>query len=923
MHKCLWKKAISLLLTVLFAFNVLLCVAGEQGISAQGSLELNVNDCIFSKGIQKIESEMKDGESAIEVQAGVKANFVMMVDDAGVYTVSLTYYNDGDDSSALSVKMDLDGEELFSEIPEISFSKPWEDTQKEKIYDSNSNQVRPKQNTAKKWFCEYAFDPTGRRSLPLEVFLTAGKHTLTITPVSEKLILTKIDFIKKTEIPTYQTISENRKKQNLSNGKDCILLEAEDNLFRSDRSMQAISDKTSPTVTPYSATKSLYNTVGGTQWKLAGQWIEWRFDIASEGLYQIGCHFKQSEKTGDISVRELYIDGELPFADAAAIEFPYDNAWQFQYISDQESQPYLFYLTKGSHTIRLKVGLGKIAESIVKAGDILTMLNSVYRRIVVITGSSPDIYRDYQLGALIPDVFSDMETLKKQIVSLKEEVSANSGGSHNSTAIDRLLLQLEQMIKDDDKVPVLLSSFQENISAFGTWINGRTEQPLTLDSLVICPPQREEMISKAGFFTLFKHYFVQFLSSFVTDYNAVGVMDTKSDKSIKVWLAQGRDQSLILKSLINDDFTPQSGIAVNLQLVAAAALLPSIVAGTAPDVYMGMSESEPVNLALRGALVDLSKFHDFQEICQRFYPGATVPFQFNGGTYALPDTMSFYMMFYRKDIMSELGIDLEWLNTWDSVLKRVLPELQVNSLWFGVPTGLNSFAAQLYQNGGSIYQDDGKKSALSSSEALDCMESYSKLYTQYGLPLSYDFANRFRSGEMPVAVVDYLQYNQLTVFAPEIKGLWGMLPIPGTQQVNGEINRATPAVMTGSIILAQTKDPDSAFEYLKWWTDAQTQLAYGSNLESVVGAAARYNSANLNAVLSTGWSTETKQMLSEQIAELSPIPQVPGGYLTTRYYDFAFRYIVYDGDRVRDSMIEAAEKIDAEILHKREEYGLD
>lgn len=48
-----------------------------------------------------------------------------------------------------------------------------------------------------------------------------------------------------------------------------------------------------------------------------------------------------------------------------------------------------------------------------------------------------------------------------------------------------------------------------------------------------------------------------------------------------------------------------------------------------------------MNLAMRGILVDLSRFEDFPAVCDRFMPGATVPYEYQGGCYALPDTPEF------------------------------------------------------------------------------------------------------------------------------------------------------------------------------------------------------------------------------------------------------------------------------------------
>ena len=59
------------------------------------------------------------------------------------------------------------------------------------------------------------------------------------------------------------------------------------------------------------------------------------------------------------------------------------------------------------------------------------------------------------------------------------------------------------------------------------------------------------------------------------------------------------------------------------------------------------------------------------------------------------------------------------------------------------------------------------------------------LYDDYGLDLAFDFSNRFRSGEMPIAITDFSAYNQMSIFAPEIDGLWSMMPVPGVVDENG------------------------------------------------------------------------------------------------------------------------------------------
>src|SRR5690606_30622133 len=156
--------------------------------------------------------------------------------------------------------------------------------------------------------------------------------------------------------------------------------------------------------------------------------------------------------------------------------------------------------------------------------------------------------------------------------------------------------------------------------------------------------------------------------------------EAEDPNTIKVWIGLGRDQAQILKQMIEDTFTPETGIRVNLELVTAMQqlLVPTTIAGTQPDVAIGVAD---MDLAFRGAVVDLSQFDDFEEVAKRFKKSALLPFRFRDRTYALPEIQSFPMLFYRKDVLAELGIDVP--ETWDDVY-RILPELQNHHLEFGI-----------------------------------------------------------------------------------------------------------------------------------------------------------------------------------------------------------------------------------------------
>jgi ABC-type glycerol-3-phosphate transport system substrate-binding protein len=196
---------------------------------------------------------------------------------------------------------------------------------------------------------------------------------------------------------------------------------------------------------------------------------------------------------------------------------------------------------------------------------------------------------------------------------------------------------------------------------------------------------------------------------------------------------------------------------------------------------------------------------------------------------------------------------------------------------------------------------------------------------------------------MPLAIANYGEFNTLTVFAPELRGLWGMAPIPGTRQPDGTINRAAsvdngvlqmsvqstntgltiaqPTGATGSIILERSTKKQQAWEFLKWWTRTDTQVRFGREIEALIGAAARWATANVEAMQLLPWSTEDRRNLLEQWQWIEGMPPVIGQYYVARQFDWMFRAVVLEHKPLRESVLDYTREINLEITRKREELG--
>ena len=84
-----------------------------------------------------------------------------------------------------------------------------------------------------------------------------------------------------------------------------------------------------------------------------------------------------------------------------------------------------------------------------------------------------------------------------------------------------------------------------------------------------------------------------------------GVGQAASPQKIRVWIGLGRDQAQILKQMIEDSFTPETGIYVDLELITFMdqLLVPRPLLATSPDVAIGAAN---MDMAFRGAVADLT-----------------------------------------------------------------------------------------------------------------------------------------------------------------------------------------------------------------------------------------------------------------------------------------------------------------------------
>jgi ABC-type glycerol-3-phosphate transport system substrate-binding protein len=897
--------------------------------AGQRDIPINIFAYTSAQGVSTLEN-FENEARVLRTEESSFIEYTVNIERAGLYFMHLEYFPLQSRGIPVERSLFINGEVPFLGADRLSFQRVWGDGGGAS-YDNQGNEIRPTQVEKPRWEDAWFRDSLGYITEPYSFYFRQGVNVIRLTGINEPMAIRSLSLRAPVETKNYREYTAGLDLGRYSNNRSSYLLkiQGETAARRSDPSLYPVYDRSSGATDPASVARIRLNMIGGQSWRVAGQWIEWEFDVPESGMYRISIKGRQNYNRGFVSNRTVMVNGEIPCQELASVPFTYSNKWKLITLADDNGD-LLFPLDAGTNTLRLQATLGGMGEMLNVMEESVYRLNSIYRKILVLTGPEPDIYRDYRVDVVYPEVIEAMDLESRILYKLVDDLTRYSGErSAQAAATLTLARQLELFVRRPDKIPRTLVNFKANISSLGDSLLALSQSQLDVDLLYVSAENAKLPPVRENFFVALSHEVRSFFVSFFVDYNNLGNKYGKSSDVVEVWMLAGRDQSTILKSMIDDTFTPLTGIRVNVKLVAADAVMPAVVAGTGPDMALTVPQGDPINYAVRKAVVDISKFPGYDDVISELHPSVVVPFAYAGGVYGLPETQYFHVMFYRKDVFEELEIEIP--DTWDDLI-NILPVIQKSNMNVGIPSvatnvqaniDFSNFLAHLFQRGGRLYNEEGSRTLLSSEIAIEAFDVYTKFFTHYKTPIVYDFVNRFRTGEMPLGFADYTNFNTLEVFAPELRGLWGFARMPGLKMSDGTINRSVSTGTLASMIFSNAKRPDLAWEFMKWWISADTQLRFGRELESIMGAAARYPTANYDAFRRLSWGSEQMAVLDEQRSWTVGVPEVPGGYFVSRHITNAARRILNEGQDTRETLLDYTLTINDELIKKRKEFGLE
>ncbi|MBE5922755.1 MAG: extracellular solute-binding protein [Lachnospiraceae bacterium] len=877
----------------------------------------------------------------------------------GVYTLYFKFLTSNPNSILNpELSLALNGERPFYEANRLIVENMWLQAEERVEYDKYGHEIVANAVKSMTWITKGITDAGYRHGDALQVQLTEGENTIELEMTEGDLWISEIILSQKGSLESYP--EENATKVEVVT-EEAIVIGAEFPTVRNDSSIRPTCEY-DVNLTPYHTVKKKLNMLDGASYTDAGQMVTYEFEVEKSGYYYLGFKYRQNSKSDfpvfiDISFDEYAADGSLT-TDGSAIKydemqnypFDYTNKFEKMTMTDSNGKNMAFYLEAGKHTVTMVISDDNIRSALETADRVMSEINDLSLEITKIAGSNTDKYRDIEIAEYITDIDARLARWIKQLQDTYDSL-AKYTDSKNSGALASLktaITQLTDLAEEPNKIPYRISELSTGSSSVNQYIaNFITDigtDSISFDSLYVYQEAKQLPKNKNIFVTIWEAI-KRFFASFTDQSYSV---DNVEKTHLQVWVNRSRQYIEIIQQMIDKEFTPETGIEVDLCIMPdAQKLILSNAAGEAPDVALGVDYALPYDLAIRGALADLTKFEGWEETLGATAPGLLVPSTIYSeetdslGIYSMPETFYFWVLYYRTDIMDKLGLEVP--QTMEDV-EAILPDLKNRGLDFYYPTAgttgqrtLGMTSPLFYQYGGALYDDNGE-AAINSTTSVEAFERMTELFTIYDIPQECtSFYQHFRNGDIPIGIADYFMYNMLINAAPEIENSWEISLVPGiVDEATGQINKNIAGGAQSDIIFESDEDKevkieltngetmnreDAAWEFLSWWMSTDAQVEFGSTLQQTYGREFIWNTANLEAFNELPWDSVDKKVILEAAEWITETARIPGTYMLERELSNAYIAVVGAGENLRTSLDAAVKTIDRETERKMTEFG--
>jgi len=308
---------------------------------------------------------------------------------------------------------------------------------------------------------------------------------------------------------------------------------------------------------------------------------------------------------------------------------------------------------------------------------------------------------------------------------------------------------------------------------------------------------------------------------------------------LQVW-AMGEEAKKL--NVMAEKFVQENpNVRVEIQAIPWSAaydkLLTGIAGGQLPDLaQMGTTWMAPFGAI--GAFEELTPYLAKSFIKKEmFFDGSWQTVTMSGGVYGIPWYVDVRVMFYRTDILKEVGYERA-PQTWDE-LYDVAKKLKARgegyyalSLLFTGVFG-NEFMPFVWQAGGKILDEKGNV-RVTDPEFVQAIEFYARFFWEGLAPTAGgNLFQDFAKGTVPIFFSGPWMVRMIDEQTPEVKGKWSVALMPK------KVKRTSFVGGCNWVIFKNSKNKDLAWKFIEFMTRPENQIEWYrlvSNLPAVVEA---------------------------------------------------------------------------------------
>lgn len=399
--------------------------------------------------------------------------------------------------------------------------------------------------------------------------------------------------------------------------------------------------------------------------------------------------------------------------------------------------------------------------------------------------------------------------------------------------------------------------------------------------------------------------------------------------TIQIWQASMEESIKIMKTLIEEHFTPKTGITVKINTMPGGTeqwnkVLLAMATNDTPDLAIIGSEW-PLEFGIRGGLVDMKEMFgkEYDELFKLSFPGLNQSLDYYNTGFGLNVSFGQTLTFYRNDIFADNGWAVPV--SWDEV-RTLLPKMQAkkmnigSSVWYLIPDWFGAYIF-MWQNGLREVNDERTKTTWDSPEAVKAFKEFCELFTKHNVPKdSIPFISSMNSGDYPFIVGISWDYSNIYLGAPNLKGKWDLCLTPGTKQKDGSINHSAYIGGNPYVMFKSSKNKAAAWEFLKWWLQPDIQREYAelqwNQLKQI------YQPATIEAYNSLSFIPENHLKVMNKQTKACKAPLFALGLVVSqRYLTNAARSVVIGNANPETEMLKAADLANQEMARKQKEYA--